>query len=79
MPAYKNPKRTRQYTNELKAKAVKLIHLSGVSVKGVAEVLDIHPFMLSRWRKESCFVPLVVQQVFSPNFTSEWAKGLPKR
>jgi transposase len=52
MPAYKNPKKTRKYTNEFKAKAVKLTHLSGASVKGVAEALDIHPFMLSRWRKE---------------------------
>ena len=52
MPAYKNPKKTRQYTDELKAKAVKLTHLNGVSVKGVAEALDIHPFMLSRWREE---------------------------
>jgi transposase len=52
MPAYKNQKKTRQYTNEFKAKAVKLTHLSGASVKGVAEALDIHPFMLSRWRKE---------------------------
>ncbi len=52
MPAYKNQKKTRQYTNEFKARAVKLTHLSGASVKGVAEALDIHPFMLSRWRKE---------------------------
>lgn len=52
MPAYKNPKKTRQYSNEFKAKAVKLSHLNGASVKGVAESLGIHPFMLSRWRKE---------------------------
>ena len=52
MPAYNNPKKTRQYTNEFKAQAVKLTLLSGASVKGVAESLDIHPFMLSRWRKE---------------------------
>ncbi|OYD22580.1 hypothetical protein B6S09_15150 [Oceanimonas baumannii] len=52
MPAYKNQKKTRQYTNEFKVRAVKLTYLSGRSVKGVAESLDIHPFMLSRWRKE---------------------------
>ncbi|MBY4676190.1 IS3 family transposase [Marinobacterium arenosum] len=52
MPAYKNQKKTRQYTNEFKVRAVKLTHLSGASVKGVADSLDIHPFMLSRWRKE---------------------------
>jgi transposase len=44
MPAYKNPKKTRQYTDEFKAKAVKLTYLNGASVKGVAEALDIHPF-----------------------------------
>ena len=27
-------------------------HQAHRSVKGVAEALDIHPFMLSRWRKE---------------------------
>tara|TARA_B100000315_G_scaffold142152_1_gene131194 strand:+ start:21449 stop:21730 length:282 start_codon:yes stop_codon:yes gene_type:complete len=26
--------------------------MDGVQVKAVAETLDIHPFMLSRWRKE---------------------------
>ena len=26
--------------------------MDGVQVQGVARTLDIHPFMLSRWRKE---------------------------
>lgn len=52
MPRYINPKKTQQYPMEFKAKAVKLTYLSGSSIKGVAESLDIHPFMLSRWRKE---------------------------
>jgi transposase len=52
MPVYQNQKKTREYTNEFKARAVKLTHLSGARVKGVAEALGIHPFMLSRWRKE---------------------------
>jgi transposase len=34
-------------------KAVQLSQLEGVRVKDVAEALDIHPFMLSRWRKEA--------------------------
>jgi len=38
--------------NEFKVKAVQLSLLEGVQVKEVAETLDIHPFMLSRWRKE---------------------------
>lgn len=32
-PAYNNQKKTRQYTNEFKVRAVKLTHLSGASVK----------------------------------------------
>jgi len=32
--------------------AVKLSHMPGVEVQTVANALDIHPFMLSRWRKE---------------------------
>ncbi|WP_299599569.1 transposase [uncultured Microbulbifer sp.] len=56
MPKYNNPRKTWQYSNEFKVKAVLLSLLEGVRVKEVAETLDIHPsihpFMLSRWRKE---------------------------
>ena len=52
MPKYNNSRKTWRYTNEFKAKAVQLSLLEGVQVKEVAETLDIHPFMLSRWRKE---------------------------
>ncbi|GAA5188899.1 hypothetical protein GCM10025772_09990 [Ferrimonas gelatinilytica] len=52
MPAYKTGKRTQQYSVEFKVKAVTWSHLPHRSVKEVAESLDIHPFMLSRWRKE---------------------------
>jgi len=52
MPRYNNPKKTNRYTQEFKSKAVLLSHLKGVQVKDVAQALDIHPFMLSRWRKE---------------------------
>ena len=48
----KGPRRVHRYSAEFKLKAVKLSDLSGVQVKDVAEALDIHPFMLSRWRKE---------------------------
>lgn len=41
-----------RYSEEFKATAVKLSGLAGVRVQDVAEALDIHPFMLSRWRKE---------------------------
>ena len=52
MPRYNNPKKTYRYSNDFKALAVELSHKPGVKVKDVAEGLDIHPFMLSRWRKE---------------------------
>ena len=52
MPRYNQPRKTWRYTNEFKAKAVELTYLEDIKVKDVAETLDIHPFMLSRWRKE---------------------------
>ena len=53
------PKKIRCYGQQFKATAVKLSHLPGVQVQDVAEALDIHPFMLSRWRKE-CREGLIV-------------------
>ena len=52
MPRYTQPRRTWHYLNEFKVKAVQLSLLEGVQVQEVAKTLDIHPFMLSRWRKE---------------------------
>lgn len=46
------PKKVHHYSAEFKTTAVKLSHLPRVQVQDVAEALDIHPFMLSRWRKE---------------------------
>lgn len=48
------PRRTtyNRYTDHFKATAVRLSGLKGVLIKDVADALDIHPFMLSRWRKE---------------------------
>ena len=52
MPKYNNPRKTWEYSKDFKVKAVKLSYTEGIQVKQVAEALDIHPFMLSRWRKE---------------------------
>lgn len=52
MPRYNQPRKTWQYTTDFKVRAVKLSLQPGIQVKQVAEGLDIHPFMLSRWRKE---------------------------
>lgn len=46
------PKKAYHFTIEFKVKAVQLSMLDGVRVQDVANALDIHPFMLSRWRKE---------------------------
>jgi transposase len=47
------PRTTAKYSDRFKATAVRLSELPGVEVKEVAESLYIHPFMLSRWRKEA--------------------------
>ena len=52
MPRFTKHRKTKQYSNEFKAKAVQLSLMDDVQVKEVATTLDIHPFMLSRWRKE---------------------------
>ena len=41
-----------RYSTEFKLTAVKLSGVAGVQVQTVAAALDIHPLMLSRWRKE---------------------------
>lgn len=52
MAKVNNPRKTWQYSKDFKVKAVKLSLQPGIQVKQVAEGLDIHPFMLSRWRKD---------------------------
>ena len=47
------PVKVRRYSLEFKLKAVKLSQLKGVEVQAVADALEIHPFMRSRWRKEA--------------------------
>jgi transposase len=52
MPRIKGPRKIGRYTDEFKVKAVRLTFMKGTQIKEVASALDIHPFMLSRWRKE---------------------------
>ena len=47
------PRTTYRYSRDFKATAVRLSHLPGVAVHDVAASLYIHPFMLSRWRKQA--------------------------
>jgi transposase len=51
MPARKGPKKVNRYSLAMKRTAVRLSNAPGARVRDVAEALDIHPFMLSRWRK----------------------------
>src|SRR4051812_16227279 len=47
------PRTTAKYSDRFKATAVRLSELPGVEVQDVAASLYIHPFMLSRWRKQA--------------------------
>lgn len=47
------PRTTAKYSDRFKATAVRLSELPGVEVQDVAESLYIHPFMLSRWRRQA--------------------------
>jgi transposase len=52
MAKVKKPRRTWKYSENFKATAVAMSHVDGLKNNDVAEKLDIHPYMLSRWRKE---------------------------
>ena len=47
------PRTVRKYSNEFKLTAVRLSQQPGLQVKTVAAALEIHPFMLSKWRKDA--------------------------
>jgi|SRR5687767_6361226 len=47
------PRTTPRYSREFKATAVRLSLMPGVAVQDVAQSLYIHPFMLSRWRRQA--------------------------
>jgi transposase len=44
--------RKHRYSTEFKVTAVKLASAPDIEVQAVAVALSIHPFMLSRWKKE---------------------------
>jgi len=53
MAARKEPRKLYRYSAEFKLKAVKLSQIEGVRVQDVADALEIHPFMLSKWRRDA--------------------------
>lgn len=46
------PRTVPRYSPEFKLTAVRLSQQPGIEVKTVAAALEIHPFMLSKWRKD---------------------------
>jgi transposase len=47
------PRKIYRYPEEFRAMAVRLSDMPGVHVQDVAHALDVHPFVLSRWRREA--------------------------
>jgi transposase-like protein len=46
------PRKLYRYSDEFKLTAVRLSQPPGTQVQTVAAALEIHPFMLSKWRKD---------------------------
>jgi transposase len=46
------PRKIYRYSDEFKLTAVRLSQQPGMQVQTVAAALEIHPFMLSKWRKD---------------------------
>jgi len=52
MAAPVGPKKVKRYSDEFKIQAVKLANHPDIRTQDVAHALDIHPFMLSKWKKD---------------------------
>ena len=52
MAAPVGPKKVHRYTLEFKIQAVRLANHPEIQTQDVAKALDIHPFMLSKWKKD---------------------------
>ena len=52
MAAPIRPKKVHRYTVEFKIQAVRLSLRPEIQTQDVANALDIHPFMLSKWKKD---------------------------
>jgi len=47
------PRKLYRYSTQFRATAVRLSQLPGVAVQDVAQSLDVHPFVLSSWRRDA--------------------------
>ena len=52
MAAPVGPKKVHRYGLEFKIQAVRLANHPDIQTQDVAHALDIHPFMLSKWKKD---------------------------
>jgi transposase len=52
MAAPVGPKKVHRYSLEFKIQAVRLANHPEIETQDVAHALDIHPFMLSKWKKD---------------------------
>jgi transposase len=52
MAAPVGPKKVKRYSDEFKIQAVRLASHPDIQTQDVAHALDIHPFMLSKWKKD---------------------------
>ena len=52
MAAPVGPKKVHRYTLEFKIQALRLANHPEIQTQDVAHALDIHPFMLSKWKKD---------------------------
>ena len=77
MPRYTQPKKTWFYPVNFKIKAVELSLRNDILSKDVAQALDIHPLMLSRWRKEYREGKFKIKQRYQSN--SELMSKVPTK
>ena len=78
MPKYTKPRKTWKYTDDFKASAVLWSLCPDVLSKDVASALEIHPLMLSRWRKEVNEGKIVVDKRKKQKNIAELKKELGK-
>ena len=52
MAAPVGPKKVHRYSLEFKVQAVRLANHPDIQTQDAAHALDIHPFMLSKWKKD---------------------------
>ena len=71
--------RVLEYSREFKVMVVRLTSLEGIQIKRVAECMDLHPLMVSRWRKEVRDGKLVADETRRVRMTLESASKSGKK